>query len=339
MMKIKYRSWKKDYFTSALPWTQRGNAASVPLGTSAPLKQASGAAISFNPEAAYDLATDGNGELIQKGTANYLQYLGGLYADLSQASGMTINSFRRAMALQKWLERNAIGGSRYIEQILSHFGIRVPDYKLARPVYLGGGKYPITVSEVLQTSQSSSSSPQANMAGHGLSAGLSNGFQYLFPEHGFVMCLLSIMPKAAYFQGLSKMFTRESRYDYFCPEFAHLGEQEVRESEVYNQGTNNDQFSTMLFGYQSRYAEYKSNLDEVHGDLKASLRYWHCGRKFDTLPELEEEFSVCGGTAEAQSSLNNIFAVTDPASDHFIVDLYHDLKAIRPMPKYGTPSI
>ena len=254
---------------------------------------------------------------------------------MAEAQGPSINALRRAYALQRWLEHNAVGGARYIEQILSHFGVQVPDYKLQRPIYLGGGKYPISISEVLQTAQSTNASAQGNMSGHGMSAGVSNGFKYMFPEHGFVFCILSIMPRAAYYQGLNRSLNRRDKLDYAFPEFANIGEQEVYKNEIYNQGeANKDE----VFGYQSRYAEYKHADSEIHGDFRTSkLEFWHLARKFSEQPVLSKEFVECAGTAAA-ATLNRIFAVTDNASaDHFMVDVYHNLQAIRSLPYFGQP--
>ena len=329
------RSYYKDYFSSALPWTQRGVQATVPIAGTAPVATAVGQSTHWTPGRTTTVHMN-NGFLESTDGEDSFDIAGGLVADLANAQGPSINALRRAYALQRWLEHNAVGGARYIEQILSHFGVQVPDYKLQRPIYLGGGKYPISISEVLQTAQSTTASAQGNMSGHGMSAGVSNGFKYMFPEHGYVFCILSIMPRAGYYQGLSRSLNRRDKLDYAFPEFASIGEQEVYKNEIYNQGEAN---KNEVFGYQSRYAEYKHADNEVHGDFRTSkLEFWHLARKFSEQPVLSKEFVECAGTAAAATALNRVFAVTDnAAADHFMVDVYHNLQAIRPLPYFGQP--
>ena len=336
LFQSRQRSYYKDYFSSALPWTQRGVQATVPIAGSAPVATAPGHNVSWTPAGRSTNVTMNHGVLESIDGVDNFDISGGLEADLAQAQGPSINALRRAYALQRWLEHNAVGGARYIEQILSHFGTQVPDYKLQRPIYLGGGKYPISISEVLQTAQSTTASAQGNMSGHGMSAGVSNGFKYMFPEHGYVFCILSIMPRAAYYQGLNRSLNRRDKLDYAFPEFANIGEQEVYKNEIYNQG---EAHKDEVFGYQSRYAEYKHADSEIHGDFRTSkLEFWHLARKFSEQPVLSKEFVQCAGTEAAATALNRIFAVTDnAAADHFMVDVYHNLQAIRPLPYFGQP--
>ena len=335
ILETRQRSYYKDYFSSALPWTQRGVQATVPIAGSAPVSTKAGYHTAYTPNRTSTVHMN-NGTLESTDGMDVFDISGNLVADLANAQGPSINALRRAYALQRWLEHNAVGGARYIEQILSHFGTQVPDYKLQRPIYLGGGKYPISISEVLQTGQSTNASAQGNMSGHGMSAGVSNGFKYMFPEHGFVFCILSIMPRAAYFQGLNRSLNRRDKLDYAFPEFANIGEQEVYKNELYNQG---EAHKDEVFGYQSRYAEYKHADSEIHGDFRTSkLEFWHLARKFSEQPVLSKEFVQCAGTQAAATALNRIFAVTDnAAADHFMVDVYHNLQAIRPLPYFGQP--
>ena len=335
MLLSRQRSYYKDYFSSALPWTQRGVQATVPIAGSAPVATKSGYHTAYTPNRTSTVHMN-NGTLESTDGLDVFDISGNLEANLAEAQGPSINALRRAYALQRWLEHNAVGGARYIEQILSHFGTQVPDYKLQRPIYLGGGKYPISISEVLQTGQSTNASAQGNMSGHGMSAGVSNGFKYMFPEHGFVFCILSIMPRAAYYQGLNRSLNRRDKLDYAFPEFANIGEQEVYKNEIYNQG---EAHKDEVFGYQSRYAEYKHADSEIHGDFRTSkLEFWHLARKFSEQPVLSKEFVQCAGTEAAATALNRIFAVTDnAAADHFMVDVYHNLQAIRPLPYFGQP--
>ena len=216
--------------------------------------------------------------------------------------------------------------------MLVHFGIRSSDARLQRPEYLGGGKQPIVISEVLQTSQTDTT-PQGTMTGHGFSAGNTNQFSKRFEEHGFIIGIMSILPRTAYQNGIPKSFLRFDKLDYFWPEFAHLGEQEVQNKELYfkwnpgSEGTNED-----TFGYQSRYADYKFANSSVHGDFRDDLSFWHAGRIFSDTPVLNENF-----IRYAQNYRQ--FAVTDPSKDHVYVQLYNDVRAIRPMPIFGTPSL
>ena len=335
LLYCRQRSYYKDYFSSALPWTQRGVQATVPIAGTAPVATKAGYHTSYSPNRTSTVHMN-NGTLESTDGMDVFDISGNLEANLAEAQGPSINALRRAYALQRWLEHNAVGGARYIEQILSHFGVQVPDYKLQRPIYLGGGKYPISISEVLQTAQSTNVSAQGNMSGHGMSAGVSNGFKYMFPEHGFVFCILSIMPRAGYYQGLSRSLNRRDKLDYAFPEFANIGEQEVYKNEIYNQG---EAHKNEIFGYQSRYAEYKHADSEIHGDFRTSkLEFWHLARKFSEQPVLSKEFVQCAGTEAAATALNRIFAVTDnAAADHFMVDVYHNLQAIRPLPYFGQP--
>lgn len=205
--------------------------------------------------------------------------------------GININDLRTSNALQRWFERNARGGSRYIEQILSHFGVRSSDARLQRPQFLGGGRMPISVSEVLQTSSTDETSPQANMAGHGISAGINNGFKHYFEEHGYIIGIMSITPRSGYQQGVPRDFTKFDNMDFYFPEFAHLSEQEIKNQELfvsedaaYNNGT---------FGYTPRYAEYKYHPSEAHGDFRGNLSFWHLNRIFEDKPNLNTTFVEC----------------------------------------------
>lgn len=356
---------EKDYFTSALPFVQRGAPATFGLSGEASLKVKAGVGPEFNSPSikvlddngtlkslsqayptesgwSYDIipfddktgyykvsVTNGLDTKIKVG---YLDPNGSLVADLSSASSVTINDLRRAESLQTWLERNALGGARYIEQIMAHFGVRVPDARLQRPEYLGGGRQPVAISEVLQNSASvAGQTPQGTMAGHGISAGQTISFNRKFEEHGFIIGIMSIMPRASYSQGLSKMFTRFDKLDYAFPEFAHLGEQPVLSRELYINGTNDGQ-NNATFGYQSVYADYKFSQNEIHGDFKTNLSYWHQGRIFSGRPALNHSF------VEANPA-TRVFAVTSENSRPLFCQLYHSIQAIRPLPKYGTPRM
>lgn len=323
LLKLQKRAWEKDYFTSALPYAQKGAELTVPLGGEAPVK-ADGESVlvgSIVPDAAGQryIETDAIDGILE--------------VDLSNTTSSTINELRQAFQIQKWLERNARGGTRYIEQILSHFGVKSSDSRLQRPEYLGGGKTPVTISEVLQMSSTDETSPQGTMAGHGVSVGNSNQFSRYFEEHGMIIGIMSVLPRTAYMQGIPRYMTKTDRYEFFWPEFAHLGEQAVKSKELF-WSPNNEAYNDSDFGYQPRYSEYRYIPDTVHGEFASTLKFWHMAREFSqsTPPALNADFVKCQG-----DSLKRPFAVQD-GSHKLYVQTYCNVKAIRPIPKYGNPG-
>lgn len=351
---LRKKCWEKDYFTSALPFAQRGADVTFPLGEEAVVKayqrSGTGAFIRPNNETSpWTPAADpagiyitshvqpqGSGNILLDGTDNYSAVLdpnGTLYADLKDATATTINELRRMVKLQEFLERSARGGSRYVEHIYAHWGVRADDYRLQRPQFLGGGKVPCVIGEVPQTSQTTdgeTGSPQGTLAGKGLAVGESAGATMYAKEDGFLIGLMVVLPKTAYQQGVPRMFSRRDRFDYAYPEFAHLGEQEVLNKELYvsTSGEDNDG----VFGYQSRYAEYKYVPNTVHGAFRDTLNFWHMGRIFENAPQLNASFVQADPTSR-------IWAVTDAETEHLYVQLYNDFKASRLLPKFGTPSL
>lgn len=329
LLTLRKRAWEKDYFTSALPYAQKGEELSV----------------NFFDEL-LPLVSERNGEVRKEGISIVNTTQGNLYAvpgqegtDISgelkvstkDAKGFTINELRQSFRVQKWLEKNARGGSRYIEHILSHFGVQSSDARLQRPEYLGGGKTPVVISEVLQQSATQSDSPLGTMGGHGISAGSSNQFKSKFEEHGFVIGIMSVLPRTAYMDGLPRIFRKFDKFDYFFPEFAHLGEQSVFNYEVfYSNDANFLEDNNETFGYQPRYAEYRFNLDTVHGDFKTNLDFWHMARKFKERPFLNSDFVESNPT-------HRIFPVIDVNQHKLLCQTYVDFQAIRPIPKFGTP--
>lgn len=348
---LRRRAWEKDYFTSALPWAQRGAAVGVPLegvgsvtylDTSLVKKSSDGSAVGNN----MNIGTGNlDGDDLWAGSPTPADGEAARIENIDEVTvdnvDFTINALRRAVRLQEWLEKNARGGARYVEQILSHFGVVSSDARLQRPEYLGGGRSPVVISEVLQTSEDGTT-PQGNMAGHGMSAGNSQGFRRRFEEHGYVMGILSILPRTAYQDGLKRMFSRASKFDYYWPEFANLGEQEILNKEVAWQGIpgTDQEADEGTWGYQSRYAEYKYGCSTVHGDFRDSLSYWAMQRIFQDaappgnrlLPPLNADFVRADPTYR-------IFAVEDTTVDHFYCQIFHKFDALRPMPYYGTPSL
>lgn len=352
LLQLRRRAWEKDYFTSALPWLQRGPEVTVPV-------QGSGGSLdvvydteakttqrwidsdnrSFENGVAYDavFSMEGNPRLsrlvaVNGGVNNRAPELnpnGTLKVNVSEM-GININDLRTSNALQRWFERNARGGSRYIEQILSHFGVRSSDARLQRPQFLGGGRMPISVSEVLQTSSTDETSPQANMAGHGISAGINNGFKHYFEEHGYIIGIMSITPRSGYQQGVPRDFTKFDNMDFYFPEFAHLSEQEVKNQELFL--SSDVDYNGGTFGYAPRYSEYKYHQSEAHGDFRGNLSFWHLNRIFEDKPNLNTTFVECKPS-------NRVFATSEIEDDKFWVQIYQDVKALRLMPKYGTPVL
>lgn len=337
LMELRQRAWEKDYFTTALPNPQYGAIeAGVPvdiqyLPTSQVFKT-DGSSYEFNAL----VGTNGgsNDLVIDKPAATGGGATGRIENIDPTGSSILINELRKANALQLWLEKQARGGQRLVETVLSHFGVRVPDSRVSRPEYLGGGKQHISISEVLSTFDNTAADfPQGTMAGHGISSGKSHGFTHTFPEHGYVIGIMSVLPKAAYQQGFNRDWLRQTKYDFYWPTFANLGEQEIKNQEIYwDNAFTGDPDGT--FGYQMRYAEYKYQPDTVHGDFRSNLAYWHLGRIFTAAPVLNEDFITAKTT-----DFDRIFAVTDPTVHKLWCQVYNSVDALRPMPVFGTPRL
>lgn len=327
---LKQRGWEKDYFTSALPWPQRGPEVALPVEVNYK---------AYTEMKEYDGDDPANGApTINTVTPGYKGILSSSGQPMNvrniedDAISVSINELRTSSAIQRWLEKQARGGARYIETILSHFGVRSSDARLQRAEYLGGGKSPIVISEVLNTT-GTEEAPQGNMAGHGYAVGNTNRFKRSFEEHGFVIGIMSVLPRTAYQQGTHRMWLRSDKFDYAWPEFANLGEQPIYGREIY-QTSQADPENTATFGYQQRYAEYKYGCSSVHGAFRDTLDFWHLGRIFDGRPELSAQF-----TTMSPEEAERIFAVQDDEYQNLWVQLYHNVRARRPLPYFSDPRL
>lgn len=342
--KLLRRCKRHDYFTSALPWPQKGTAASVSLTGQAPIVSdgpvllalssdqssylgkgglvgnTNGGQLSWN-----NVVTDNNKNLELANPSN-------LFADLSDVGDFTINTLRQAFQIQKFLEKQARGGSRYIEVLANHFNVRSPDARLQRPEYLGGGSSRIHINAVPQTSSTDTNSPQGNLAAFGVVGDQYHGFTKSFVEHGVLVGLVSVRAPLAYQQGLNRMFMRRDIYDFYFPTFAHLGEQTITNGEIYMQGTDAD---NDVFGYQERYAEYRYKPDLVTGEMRSqapqSLDVWHLAQEFEALPVLNDEF------IQENPPVERVLAVQK--RPQFLFNSHAVLKCVRPMPVYSVPGL
>lgn len=337
------RGKRHDYFTSCLPWPQKGTAIDIPLGTTAPIMRTTNAAAPTFYNAGTETAVgasaavDSNaGTMHIAGVANVsFDPEGSLYADLTTATAATINQLRQAFQIQKLLERDARGGTRYVELLKSHFGVTSPDYRLQRPEYLGGGSSPVIVNAIAQTSSTDLTSPQGNLAATGTTTIRNNGFSKSFTEHCLIIGLVSVRADLTYQQGLNRMWSRATRYDFYWPALAHIGEQAVLNKEIYAQGSADLVADEAVFGYQERYAEYRYKPSLITGQMRStfatSLDAWHLSQEFTALPVLNASFIT------EDPPVDRVIAV--PSQPHFIFDSYIRMRCARPMPVYSVPGL